>query len=552
MIYAKIIGQWMSAEATSIILEAKMRSRIVKIRFSVLFCSLVTLTVWGLFVPASAKAEPITTSSLIMSWNMSSRQFIDPPVFQVLRLPQTEIYRAVVRQGEQSYSVQSSTPTLDLQEIWPKLSEKKFILTLEWLNAEGRIIHSENRKRVKAPDFQGEMEPPLDWAAAADRNIAYLIDACENASVPYREPGVPVWIWAASPGHKLAFPCITIPPVIMGLLAHAENQRPQSQEALRLARVSADWMLKNRQPDSGALPLFPFSTVTFGEFEGHVEGNAVNLLRASWLGSSLVALYAVTKHEPYLEYARHIADTTLKFQAPDGSFPYRVDPVSGAVIEAYSCNAMEFIELVEALEPYGFDADRAMAARRAVDWLITYVCPSNNWKAAYEDVRKQPPFFNLSQMAVLPLIRYLSRHHEEDPAWLPLAQQLNRWVEDQFVTFSTTNEAAPKPALGPLVFEQYTCWYPMEFHTSNWIMALIELHRASGDAQYLQKARAAANAICHAQFTNGEFSTWSRAWPIDHSAEGEATDRKTTNWFNCNAMADVGLYQLADYCRTLP
>ena len=212
---------------------------------------------------------------------------------------------------------------------------------------------------------------------------------------------------------------------------------------------------------------------------------------------------------------------------------------------------MEFVELVEALEPFGFDAARAMAARRAVDWLVTYVCVSNNWKAAYEDVGNKPPYFNLSQMAAQPLIRYLCRHKDEDPTWLPLAQRLNRSVEDQFVMFGLGSEAAPAPALGPLVFEQYTCWYPMEFHTSNWIMALIELHRASGDDQYLAKARAAANAICHEQFPNGEFSTWSRAWPVDNSAEGEAADRKKKNWFNCNAMADAGLYRLADYCRSL-
>src|ERR1035437_7302092 len=53
---------------------------------------------------------------------------------------------------------------------------------------------------------------------------------------------------------------------------------------------------------------------TMGKFGGSVDGAAVNLLRASWLAISFVDLYKVTRHEPSLAYARHIADTTARFQ----------------------------------------------------------------------------------------------------------------------------------------------------------------------------------------------------------------------------------------------
>lgn len=332
----------------------------------------------SLFAANRATGTPVTTASLIVSWNACSRQFIEPPVFKVLRLPGAAGYRAVVRQGEESFAVTSRQPALDLAALWPRVEIKKFTLTLEWLDEAGRVIHKETSQRVKAPDFKGLGGPDLDWAAAADRNIAYLINAAGHAQVSYREPGVPAWMWAATPVHKVNFPCITIGPIIWALQAHAAHQRPQAGEALRLARASADWLLKNRQPETGVLPLFPYSTVSMGKFGGYVEGSAVNLLRASWLANSLVDLYAATHHEPYLVYARHIADTTLKLQAPDGSFPYRVEPATGAVVEKYSCNAMEFVDLVEALEPYGYDERRALAARRAVDWLIAYVCTSHN------------------------------------------------------------------------------------------------------------------------------------------------------------------------------
>ena len=467
----------------------------------------------------------------------------------MLAIPATAECRAVVAQGSRRWTVRSQRPEVSLAAIWRRVAAKKFSLTLEWRDAGGQVLASETSARVKAPDFRGFHEPAADWAAAADRNIAYLIDAAEHATVPYREPGVPAWIWAATPSHEFSYPCITINNLTWAFLAHVENRGPQSAEALRLARVGADWALQHRQPDSSALPLFPYSTISKGKFGGQVEGSSVNLLRASWLAISFVDLYEATRHEPYLAYARHIADVTVKFQNADGSFPYRVDPVTGAVTEQYNCSAMEFVELVEKLERHGHDARRAMAAQRALEWLLTYVCATHNWKAAYEDVGEQRFYANLSQMPVLPLIRYLCRHKDESPAFVPTAVRLNRWVEDQFVAFGPDDDASPVRVKGPQVFEQFVCWRPMEGHTANWILALIELHKATGKREYLDKAKAAANAICSEQYADGQFSTWGRDYQTGETVG--LTNPQEKNWYNANAFADWALYKLTIYVKAL-
>jgi hypothetical protein len=499
---------------------------------------------------SATAAEGNASPASITSWNAYSKQFIDPPVFRVLPLAGTAEYRAVVGQNGRTWSASSRSPMLSLAKIWPRVNIGKFSLALQCVAPDGRVSRTETGTRVKAPDFKGFKERPADWAAAADRNIAYLINANEHASVPYREPGVPVWIWAATPSHNLSYPCITINNLIWAFLAHVENRGPQSPEALRLARAGADWALEHRQPNSGALPLFPYSTVSVGKFGGGVEGDSVNLLRASWLAISFADLYAVTRHEPYLAYARHIADTTVKFQNADGSFPYRVNPRTGAVVEQYNCSAMEFVELVEKLEPFGHDDRRALAAQRALDWMLACVCTTHNWKAAYEDVGETRFYSNLSQMPVLPLIRYLCRHKDEDSGYLPKAMELNRWVEDQFIAFGPDDEASPVRVKGPQVFEQFVCWRPMEGHTANWILALIELHKATHKRIYLDKAQAAANAICHEQYPDGQFSTWGRDYQTGKSMDGEV-DPPTHNWFNGNAFADWALYKLTLYRKTL-
>jgi uncharacterized protein YyaL (SSP411 family) len=159
---------------------------------------------------------------------------------------------------------------------------------------------------------------------------------------------------------------------------------------------------------------------------------------------------------------------------------------------------------------------------------------------------------NLTGMSCESFIRYLCRHKDEDPKFLPAAKQLNRWVEDQFVTFGIENETLPVREKGVLVFEQYNCWAPMDSHTANWIMTLIELHKATGESQYLDKAKAAANAICFDQYPDGQFSTWGRNWDDRRTAvEDVAEEAGSNNWYAGNACATLGLYTLVHYLKEI-
>ena len=81
---------------------------------------------------------------------------------------------------------------------WEKVLLKSFKLTFQWLGADEKVLAEEHSWRVKARDWQGFNESPEDWAGAADRTIAYLIRAGEDGTAPYREPGMPVWIWSAA------------------------------------------------------------------------------------------------------------------------------------------------------------------------------------------------------------------------------------------------------------------------------------------------------------------------------------------------------------------
>jgi hypothetical protein len=537
----------------------------------------LALAAAALIALISAPAATDDGPSRIVSWNAYSVQFIDPPVFRLLPLPGTKVYRAVVERDGKTWQVEAAAPRLDLASIWPRVPAKAFTLTLTWLDATGHVLAEENSRRIKAPDWSGLHEPPADWTAAADENIAYLIRVADAGRAPYREPGVPVWIWsAASPcpeptraslgpgfdipayreyfayrhrlwpeGHGESYPGCIVPAIITGMLAHARAGRPQADRALALARAAGDWTLAHRLPDSGPLPLFPFSTIAGGKYFGGIEAHNVIPLRASWIGLSLVKLFEATNDRRYLDYAAHIAKVTAGFQAPDGSFPYRVDPRDGKVTEAFCTGGIQFTLLVDALAPHGAAGpDLLMASERAVQWMIAYPAQTNNWQGGYEDIAEARPYRNLTHWEAQLLIWYLCRHADRDPSYLPLARRLLRFVEDQFVLFGPESEAHPVPVKGPLVFEQYACWWPMEGHTGYYIQSLLALHRATGDRAFLDKAEAAANAICAQQFADGSISNWGTRWLENGRPRGEPCGH---NWYNTNAIASASLYMLEEY-----
>jgi hypothetical protein len=86
----------------------------------------------------------------------------------------------------------------------------------------------------------------------------------------------------------------------------------------------------------------------------------------------------------------------------------------------------------------------------------------------------------------------------------------------------------------------------MEVHAGYYLLANLELHKATGEQVYLDKAKATGNAICAQQYPDGAISNWGTRWLENGKPQGENSGH---NWYNCNAIASYALYRLDAYCR---
>ena len=475
-------------------------------------------------------------------------------------------YKVMLAAGEgsaQTYNVK--VPKFDMSAIWNQFDYgpiDMLIVGIDSRNNETCI--SLYKTFYKLHDFDGFKRSPLDWQNALRRNAAFLLAPARDQVEQY-EQNLPRACWMSmedsASGQRWshnAFPGLYHTSHIFAFLRFSEHfpEDPMAVEAKRQAKTFGDWLLHNWLPKDWVYGMFPFSIVTNGILkEGH-RGTTVT--RAGRVGIAMLELYRTFKINDYLEYARTLADGLVKFQREDGSWPFRVNPRDGSVLEEYTSDAISPARLFALLEEIEPNAAYHKARLDAIKWTLEVPIKLNRWEGMYEDTSHDLPYSNMENLDTNETVRYLVHHRDEHQDYLEIAKRLNRWIEDQFVVYETedckalgsadigTNAIGAKNLRSPtpMVVEQYMCDYPMEGHTGNWLMSLIALHQATGNDTYLDKGVAAANAIVQGQQENGAFSTWGFDLRFGRPLS-------QLNWPGDNACGHTGLLLWDQYYKVL-
>ena len=487
----------------------------------------------------------------LTSWNAYSERFVFAPSWAWRHVREAAAYRVMLADENGIVCTASVTrPEWSAAGIWERLLTAPLDMVIRGIDGDGRDVCTPLHRRFrKSPGFDGHRQTPLDWRTAVARNLEHLLAPARDQIAEY-EAGLPRSCWSSFEdsitGQRthLAYPALHHPSFILCYLRFADQypSDPLAGEATRQAAAYGEWLLSHRQPAEWRYGLLPHSTVKDGRFGGGVEGRNITLFRAARVGEAMLALYRAFSDERYLSYACHLADTFAAMQRGDGSWPYRVDPSDGTVVEEYTSNAItpaRFLEMLLAIESR---EAWTQSRDRAVEWMMSNPVRTNHWQGMYEDVPELPPYSNLQNWDVNELVRYLVHHRAEDDTYLQVAVALNRFVEDQFVLWQTEDGFVHCPT--PTVLEQYRCYHPMEVHTGNWLLSLAALHQATGSAETITKAIAAANSIVRGQMVGGAFSTWGNDRRFERPLN-------TVNWPGCSACASSALMVWDAYYRSL-
>ncbi len=452
-------------------------------------------------------------------WNTYAKRFIHAPAFDIKPVEGASHYRFTVtllrkRGGKSTYVFEAAEPWVPLTPIWrEEWVWGKCTLKIEGLDEPGgkAVGVAGTRAFGRLWVFDGPYgKPKTAYRESAIRALRFL----------YRHhPYVRKWKADAAGGElKRTVNVYFDAPVVsaMALLSVHSTDPGEKKPALALARTVADFMLAHRRPASDPLAHFPTRArriIRYGRYAA-----------SAWLD-----LYDVTKDQKYLDAAKRVADTYATTQLPCGTWGLVVDSrgkpraLKTKQDQPAPKNLLlpgeELLFLDRLVGQYGLK-EYAKVRDAAFRWLMENPVKTFDWEGQFWDVAPQPPYRNQSSRAAAATATYLCNHAKEDPKYAPLAEELLRFCEDQFVTYRARTRGRPDPL--PTVAEQYR-YGAVNYSSVRLMMAYAGAYRATGRRLHLAKALSHANTIVNTQGEKGHYPT--------HLGKGD----RDTSWVNCAA-----------------
>ena len=475
-------------------------------------------------------------------WNAHAKAFIHPPAFEFQEVKGAKAYHFVLTAEQKGRTDGSpirawvlSKPWLPVPaDVWDSLKPGYYTLRVTGAGPGVASVAGE-RSFYRAAVFQGPYpKGACDYRTAARRVYAAV----------YNLPQVQGWKTSDDPpkGYDLyCYPAKILSSMIRALVRYSTGgsrcratadarQRvpPDADEALRIARKMADWLIAHSQPADAPLAHFP--PTYWGDRRDVAVKNAGQnmLLYPAHAALAYLELCVVTRSGTYLDAAMDIAHTYAKLQGADGTWPLKVREKDGSPVRANRLVPGRYIlGLFDSLVPC--DAALAPTRDRAFEYVLKGPVATWNWDGQFEDMDPMPPYKNLQKgCAVDTALRFFAQGRIAEGC------ELVDWCEDQFVVWSDPiHNMDWKNWKTPTALEQYDYYTPIDASMGDMIGAFAAAYKATGNALYLEKAKALADNITRNQRSDGTIPTY-------------FDSRKGSDWVNCMVYVADRLEALAD------
>ncbi len=483
-------------------------------------------------------------------WNTNSSQFMFAPTLQFPRVPKGRayLYTAEDKNGK-LHVFKGETATASLAPIWSEIPEGFVHLKVESLDWHDNVLHTVGiRTFYKCAPFPGrDALPP--------RAKSYRECALEAFRFVYKDPMVQHWLIHGVPEPDYphnAYPAKMIDSIIRGMVYYAKLEPSNAENALKLAKRAADYLIsisfEGDHPLAGLPPTYSFKGLN-AESVNKVAPAAEGCLGTTMMiypvsaGIGYLTLAEATGDEKYFNAALRIAEYYKANVLPCGSWYLLYDCETGKPLTNNICIEFRFVDFFRKL--YEMTGDEAWHELEIGHYkYISEVClETYKWEGQFEDIKVSGNYQNLTHFAANKMIGYISQHLSDDEKMVAEAVELMRFVEDQFVVWGEfprwDTNAEFMPHHTPAGLEQYFCYLPIDSSTTTIMNAFLDMYLLRKDRLYLEKAMALGDAVTRMQNSeNGMIPTF---WMGENCEEGYRNF-----WINCQIHDAFYMMRLAD------
>lgn len=498
-------------------------------------------------------------------WNVYSKKFIYAPVFDFPEIEGADRYlftvtldaalneaqfRADDDSNEQpqiaeveekltdvTYTFIADKPSTALTPIWDRIPVGNVVLRVEALDKEGKVLGKVGERRFlrdfpfEGP-YTGNVRPYKEAALMAMLYI-HTMPQIQN--------------WKNSTEPDMSYKHNTYANKTIGSTVSVEAKLAKyfpeyREDAVAIAKNAAQFLIEHSRPEGEVLAFFP-PTYYGGLVASSRDWNIGKIMTMDpcYAANGFLDLYDITGDKLYFEQAIHIADTYVRLQREDGSFPIKCfyetgEPVNDACAMLHPLlNYIRRLELQYEIHKY--DRMRDMAQK----WMNEVALETFDLTGQFEDVNVEDvhPYQNLTNCTASPYASYLLKGNPS-PKEIEDAKDLIRMSEDQFVHWNSLPESnGIRRLFGPCVFEQHRYQTPVDNSSCNVANAYLDLYEVTGDKLAFAKAKALIDALTVAQsVTNG-------CAPTTLDYRDPQKDKGRTFWLNCS-VATINIWLRMD------
>lgn len=488
-------------------------------------------------------------------WNVQSSQFMYAPAFQFTIAPgaKTYIFTAKDESGK-TYTFEADSPMALLTPIWSDIPEGFVELTVhaEFDMDLPRMLMGARTFYKCAPYPGPEAFPP--------KARSYKETARKALDYAFSQSYIQYWLTHGTPDPEYDFnvyPSKTYSSVIQGMLDYAKVSPKNKDAALKIAENVADFMISISFSDDTPLHNIPPTYYVdfrkdlskYNNESAIVRGHGVMMIYPASAGLAYLALEKATGKKRYFEAAEKIADYYKNNVLENGSWYLFLDAKTGEPISPNYCVPNVIMTFMhEMYERTGEDVFKTLE-ENAWNYMVKKCLEPYDFEGQFEDSAISTLYSNLAHGPACFMLEYILNNKKDDPALMGEADDLLRFIEDQFVVWGKHAkwDHHPNPKQGgnkeewytPAGLEQFRWLMPIDASTSNIMMSFIQMYQLKKDPLMLAKACTLGDMLTRMQNPENGFipTQWMRKSCIE--------DEKYF-WINCLFSTAKRLIQLSE------